>query len=132
MLKRSRQELSKNSDSSLLLRDIQKVKSELDCAYSNFENAVEPDLIDCYIYQLKSAQMRYKFLLIVQNRQNCREKEETLLITSNVSSFMKSADTYNIHCLTFQILSELLPDPSDAGYLFPDHIPRHCRCYIRL
>lgn len=63
MLKRSRQELSKNSDSSLLLRDIQKVKSELDCAYSNFENAVEPDLIDCYIYQLKSAQMRYKFLL---------------------------------------------------------------------
>ena len=30
------------------------------------------------------------------------------------------------------ILSELLPDPSDAGYLFPDHIPRHCRCYIRL
>lgn len=63
MLKRFRQELSQNSDNSLLLKDIQKVKSELDCAYSNFENAVEPDLIDCYIYQLKSAQMRYKFLL---------------------------------------------------------------------
>lgn len=63
MLKRFRQELSQNSDNSLLLSDIQKVKSELDCAYSNFENAVEPDLIDCYIYQLKSAQMRYKFLL---------------------------------------------------------------------
>lgn len=63
MLKRFKQELSQNSDNSLLLSDIQKVKSELDCAYSNFENAVEPDLIDCYIYQLKSAQMRYKFLL---------------------------------------------------------------------
>lgn len=74
MLKRSRQELSKNSDSSLLLRDIQKVKSELDCAYSNFENAVEPDLIDCYIYQLKSAQMRYKFLLNRAKQVELQEK----------------------------------------------------------
>ena len=74
MLKRSRQELSKNSDSSLLLRDIQKVKSELDCAYSNFENAVEPDLIDCYIYQLKSAQMRYKFLLNRAKQAELQEK----------------------------------------------------------
>ncbi len=74
MLKRSRQELSKNRDSSLLLRDIQKVKSELDCAYSNFENAVEPDLIDCYIYQLKSAQMRYKFLLNRAKQAELQEK----------------------------------------------------------
>ncbi|HIZ08826.1 MAG TPA: YaaL family protein [Candidatus Eubacterium avistercoris] len=73
-MKRSRQELSKNSDSSLLLRDIQKVKSELDCAYSNFENAVEPDLIDCYIYQLKSAQMRYKFLLNRAKQAELQEK----------------------------------------------------------
>ena len=78
MLKRSRQELSKNSDSSLLLRDIQKVKSELDCAYSNFENAVEPDLIDCYIYQLKSAQMRYKFLLNRAKQAELQEKRRDI------------------------------------------------------
>ena len=74
MLKRFRQELSQNNETSLLLKDIQKVKSELDCAYSNFENAVEPDLIDCYIYQLKSAQMRYKFLLNRAKQAELHEK----------------------------------------------------------
>ena len=32
-------------------------------AYNNLENVVDPDLIDCYIYELNSVQMRYKFLL---------------------------------------------------------------------
>jgi hypothetical protein len=42
---------------------IERAKLDLDCAYKNFEHALEPDLIDCYIYQLQAAQMRYKFLL---------------------------------------------------------------------
>ena len=46
-----------------MLKHIQQAKTDLDCAYLNFEHATDPDLIDCYIYQLKSAQMRYKFLL---------------------------------------------------------------------
>ena len=46
-----------------LLEDIRKTKSALDCAYSNFENVVDPDLIDCSIYELKAVQMRYRFLL---------------------------------------------------------------------
>lgn len=46
-----------------MLFHIREAKTDLDCAYSNFEHATDPDLIDCYIYQLKSAQMRYKFLL---------------------------------------------------------------------
>lgn len=45
------------------LQHIQQAKTDLDCAYQNFDHATDPDLIDCYIYQLKSAQMRYKFLL---------------------------------------------------------------------
>lgn len=49
---------------------IERAKIDLDCAYTNFEHAVEPDLIDCYIYQLQSAQMRYKFLL------NCAKKAD--------------------------------------------------------
>ena len=43
--------------------EIAKTKSALDTAYSNFENVTEPDLIDCYIYELNAAQMRYRFLL---------------------------------------------------------------------
>ena len=46
-----------------LLEDIRKTKYALDCAYSNFENVVDPDLVDCSIYELKAVQMRYRFLL---------------------------------------------------------------------
>lgn len=46
-----------------LLEDLQKTKCALDCAYSNFENVVDPDLIDCSIYELQAVQMRYRFLL---------------------------------------------------------------------
>lgn len=48
---------------SLLLEDLDRTKHDLDSAYSNLSNAVEPDLIDCYIYEVQSVQMRYKFLL---------------------------------------------------------------------
>ncbi len=48
---------------SLLLDDIKRTKSDLELAYSNFENVVDPDLIDCCIYQVNAAQLRYKFLL---------------------------------------------------------------------
>ena len=46
-----------------LLSELEKTKWALDSAQSNFENVVEPDLIDCYIYELQAIQMRYKFLL---------------------------------------------------------------------
>lgn len=47
----------------LLLDDLKRTKHDLDLAYSNFENVVDPDLIDCCIYQVNAAQLRYKFLL---------------------------------------------------------------------
>ncbi|MCI9427099.1 MAG: YaaL family protein [Eubacterium sp.] len=47
----------------LLLEDLDRTKHDLDSAYKNLSNAVEPDLIDCYIYEVQSVQMRYKFLL---------------------------------------------------------------------
>lgn len=46
-----------------LLRDIDKTKFALETAYSNFDNVTEPDLIDCYIYEVNSSLKRYKFLL---------------------------------------------------------------------
>ena len=47
----------------VLLDDLERTKKELDHVYAAFSNVTEPDLIDAYIYQLNSAQLRYRFLL---------------------------------------------------------------------
>ncbi len=62
-MKRTDQKRSADSRRQQLLEDIEKTKYALDCAYSNFENVVDPDLIDSSIYELKAVQMRYRFLL---------------------------------------------------------------------
>jgi hypothetical protein len=46
-----------------LLKEINQTKIALEAAYSNFENVVDPDLIDSCIYQLNAVQNRYRFLL---------------------------------------------------------------------
>ncbi|MDD5949326.1 MAG: YaaL family protein [Lachnospiraceae bacterium] len=46
-----------------LLSEIKETKESIDLAYSNFENMTDPELIDCSIYELKAAQMRYEYLL---------------------------------------------------------------------
>lgn len=54
-----------------VIRDIALTKSALDTAYSNFENVINPDLIDCYIYEVNAVQKRYKFLLeLVRQMEN--------------------------------------------------------------
>lgn len=55
-----------------LIDEIESAKNDLSAAYSNFENAIEPDMIDSYIYELQSIQLRYKFLLT-----KIRETEST-------------------------------------------------------
>ena len=47
----------------LINNDLHQTAKDLQDAYNNLENVVDPDLIDCYIYELNSVQMRYKFLL---------------------------------------------------------------------
>lgn len=47
----------------VLLDDLERTKKELEHVYDAFANVTEPDLIDAYIYQLNSAQLRYRFLL---------------------------------------------------------------------
>lgn len=51
-------------------REEQKLRYEIECsktaieaARNHFEHAVDPTLIDCYIYELNAAQLRYQFLL---------------------------------------------------------------------
>lgn len=43
--------------------EINRVKAQIDAAYSNFQYAVDPDLIDCYIYEVNAAWKKYQFLL---------------------------------------------------------------------
>lgn len=47
----------------LLLADIAKTQHALEVAYCGFDNVTDPDLIDCYIYEVNSALKRYRFLL---------------------------------------------------------------------
>lgn len=57
--------LSPNSaitDSSLLT-EMHKAKKDIDTILLHLNYQTDPDLIDCYTYQLKGAYMRYKFLL---------------------------------------------------------------------
>lgn len=45
------------------LRDsIEKTRRALDIAYAGFDNALDVDLIDSYIYEINSLQKRYKHL----------------------------------------------------------------------
>lgn len=47
----------------ILKDELLKTKLALESAYSNFENVIDPDLIDSSIYELNAVQKRYKFLL---------------------------------------------------------------------
>lgn len=55
----SEKEIQRNA----LLSDLEKTKKALEIAYSGFDNVTEPDLIDCYIYEVNSVMKRYKFLM---------------------------------------------------------------------
>lgn len=46
-----------------LKSNIEHTKTELNCAMDNFNNVIEPKLIDFYIYKIQSEQNRYEQLL---------------------------------------------------------------------
>ena len=67
-----------------LLSDLKMTKTELNDAYTNFENVVDPDLVDSWIYQVNAVQKRYHFLLKqaqLLDLQNSIEEELTMLTT---------------------------------------------------
>ncbi|MBO5112836.1 MAG: YaaL family protein [Lachnospiraceae bacterium] len=55
----SEKEIERNA----LLSDLEQTKKALEIAYAGFDNVTEPDLIDCYIYEVNSVLKRYKFLM---------------------------------------------------------------------
>lgn len=46
-----------------LIEEIDRTRNTIESARNHFEQVVDPTLIDCYIYELKAAQLRYQFLL---------------------------------------------------------------------
>lgn len=53
----------KRTPDPMLLHEIEQVKLEMENAYANFQNEIDPDLIDCYIFESNAALKRYHFLL---------------------------------------------------------------------
>ena len=50
-------------EKNLILAELKRTRQALDNAYDNFQNFVDPDLIDCYIYEVNAIQQKYKYLL---------------------------------------------------------------------
>lgn len=46
-----------------LKAEINRTRYQMESVCSQFEETVDPTLIDCYIYELKAVQLRYQFLL---------------------------------------------------------------------
>ncbi|HPF28489.1 MAG TPA: DUF2508 family protein [Lachnospiraceae bacterium] len=57
-----------------ILDDISKTRFALENAYAGFDYALDPDLIDCYIYEVNSLMKRYKFLLEQAEKMHLTEK----------------------------------------------------------
>lgn len=55
--------LARDNDEKRLLNDLKLTRTELEIAYSGFDNVTDPDLIDCYIYKVNAVLKRYKFLM---------------------------------------------------------------------
>ena len=55
--------LPKETANKELLQEIERVKIQMENAHYNFQNAMDPDLIDCYIFESNAAWKRYRFLL---------------------------------------------------------------------
>ena len=45
-----------------LRSEMEKTRQALDSAYAGFDYAVDPDMIDCYIYEINALHKRYKHL----------------------------------------------------------------------
>lgn len=46
-----------------ILEDLEKTRYELESAYCGFDNVTDPDLIDCYIFEVNAIMKRYRYLL---------------------------------------------------------------------
>ncbi len=91
----SRKKRPKKDD--LLINEINKTKIALEAAYSNFENVVDPDLIDSCIYEMNAVQNRYKFLL--------KQAKEQLRVWDKIKDKYKNAWTTGVFIFILCVLT---------------------------
>ena len=63
ILKKKKMKSDTSDNKRQLLEELKETKNALDTAYANLSYVVEPELIDCCIYELNAIQLRYKFIL---------------------------------------------------------------------
>lgn len=61
--KKKTEDIKKDANHQELLRELEAAKNAMDTAYANLSYVIEPELIDCCIYELNAVQLRYKFIL---------------------------------------------------------------------
>ena len=72
-LKKNASKQAYRRETNELKRQIELSKTAILSAQNQFEQVVDPTLVDCYIYELNAAQLRYQFLL---RRLKIRELQE--------------------------------------------------------
>lgn len=82
MTKKKLLKLRQEQERQALLQEIESIKQAHAIALSNLENMTDPDLIDCYIYELNAVQVRYKFLLRLAKQNNLTNLPSPLLLSS--------------------------------------------------
>ncbi|MDO4295759.1 MAG: YaaL family protein [bacterium] len=60
-----------------LKAEIQATQRQLQLARNHFEEVLDPLLVDCYIYEINAAQLRYQFLLRRAKIQETTMEDET-------------------------------------------------------
>ena len=58
-----------------LREDLEKTRIALEIAYAGFDNAVEPDMVDCYIYEINALLKRYKHLAALSEEEYEAKRE---------------------------------------------------------
>lgn len=86
MTKKKLLRLRQEQERQALLQEIESIKRAHAIALSNLENMTDPDLIDCYIYELNAVQVRYKFLLRLAKQLNLTNLPSSLLLASEGST----------------------------------------------
>ena len=61
--KKESKSLKRENSDSYLFDDINNAKRDIETLLLHLDYQTDPDMIDCYSYQLKGAYMKYKFLL---------------------------------------------------------------------
>ena len=59
--------------------ELAQTKFALEIAYSNFDNVTDPDLIDCYIYEVNAVLKRYRYLLEQAAEMNLLPEEKPIV-----------------------------------------------------